>query len=160
MSEFFVDKFNKQHRCAGCKAAKLKIGQRVYSLCEAHLNKAREQWRCWQEQRRADGKCISCDKHSFNGWLRCKTHTKLNRDKCKRWMAANKDYVAQRTKERREFWLRQGRCICATHTPLVGGFTRCTKCRSKRTTRSEGFTIEDVRIQCLEYRAARRQVRS
>lgn len=135
MSDFFVQKFNQRHKCPHCKTAKLKVGKHVYSLCESHLNKAREQWRSWQEQRRVDGKCCYCDKHSFNGWLRCKLHTEINREKCKRWMAANKERHAQQSKLRKQFWRSQGRChICAPHNKLDGNFLVCSPCRVRHQT--------------------------
>lgn len=132
MSEFFVKTFNKRTPCAHCKHAKLVIGKRVYSLCEAHLDEARERWRCWQEQRRAEGKCISCDCKSFHGWLRCRKHTLINRERCKRWVVMHKEHQAQRHKERKEYWFAQGLCVCGAHNPLTDGYRRCDDCRSHR----------------------------
>lgn len=131
MSEFFIKKFNQQVKCFSCKHSVLKVRGKAYSLCAKHLQQAAERWRCWAEQRRSEGKCISCDKHSYNGWLRCKQHTELNRIKCRRWMAENKEYRAKFEAERREHFLKAGLCLCASHTPLPEGYHRCDRCREK-----------------------------
>lgn len=142
MSTYFINRYRNKSKCPGCKNTKLSIGGKQYSMCRAHLDKLREQWRCWQEQRREEGKCISCNGKSFNGWLRCKEHTLQNREKCKRWMAANKEYVSKKTIERREFWIGNGMCICKAHNPLPEGRKRCEPCRGKKCSKREVYRAD------------------
>lgn len=92
MSEFFVKTFNKKHKCLKCKSAKLKIGRKVFSLCKNHLDHAKLRWRQWQTDRQKNGKCCYCNKKSFNGFLRCKTHTEYNKTICNKWILKNKEY--------------------------------------------------------------------
>jgi hypothetical protein len=156
MSEFFVKKFNKSNKCAGCKASKLKIGSRVYSLCVDHLAKARDHWRNWAHERRNHGLCIRCDRKAWDGGsrlnrrgyhvpggkrlLRCRLHTQENRENCMRWtqeqLKANPNHFTDKWNEVKAKFLANGRCICAGHPPLPAGFNRCDKCRKRRSRRA------------------------
>lgn len=131
MSEFFVKTFNQKNKCAGCSRAKLKIGSRIFSLCEGHLVKAREGWRSWAAERRAEGKCISCKRKSFNGWLRCRKHREINRLKCEQWMKAHPEHPAEAWAKRKAF-LALGVCLCKSHTRLPAGKRRCDACRARQ----------------------------
>lgn len=132
MSEFFIAKFKGANQCKECTTSRVTNYGKTYSLCMKHLNKARNFWRNWATVRREAGKCCYCDKKSYNGWLRCKEHTKYNREKCKDWQAANKDYCAQYTIERKLSYLAQNKCPkCPEHRSLKAGYTRCQVCRDK-----------------------------
>lgn len=152
MSEFFVKKFNQTTKCGQCKDAKLKVGRRIYSLCQDHLAKARDHWRNWARERRNCGRCISCDKKAWDGgsrlnrrgyrvpggkvWLRCKQHTLENREKCRLWteeqVKQNPRYFTEKWEGVQQRFLANGLCICAGHPPLPAGFKRCDKCRRRK----------------------------
>lgn len=138
MSEFFVKKFNQKTKCGICKTSKLKSGGKVYSLCLEHLDEARSRWRRWAKERRNVGRCISCDCKSLNGWLRCRKHTKINRERCKHWARANKEHISKCYKQRTEEWILQGLCICSKHNPL-DGYRRCKPCRTKNQNRKKNW---------------------
>lgn len=133
MSHYFVKKFNKEHKCSKCKSSKLQVGKKIFSLCQDHLIKAKERWRVWQIQRRVEGKCSYCDKKSYNGWIRCKTHALYNREKCKQWYKVNKEYYKMYNLGRKAEWLSQSKCPqCKEHRSLTEGYARCSVCRVKR----------------------------
>jgi hypothetical protein len=142
MSEFYVKKFNQEHVCAHCKAARMRVGKKVYSICELHLTLARDKWRLWATTRRGLGRCISCDCKSFRGWLRCKKHTEINRRRCENWYKArvveDPGYGNRKYTERYNTYTAKGLCIsCAEHTPLVDGFHRCESCRARYNHRTQ-----------------------
>lgn len=133
MSEFFVQKFKETHKCLQCDTSRVTNYGKTYSLCLSHLNKARNHWKNWATVRRTAGKCCYCDKKSYNGWLRCKEHTKYNRIKCKAWYIANKDHKAAYDLERKLSYLAQGKCYeCPEKRSLQKGYTRCQACRSRK----------------------------
>lgn len=132
MSEFFVETFKKQNKCWGCKFEPLKQGDRTYGFCAKHLTAARERWRLWQGQRRAEGKCISCHRKSFRGWLRCRVHREVNRLRIAAWIKAHPDHSALQWEKRKKL-LAAGFCpSCKEHRALPAGFRRCDPCRERR----------------------------
>jgi hypothetical protein len=132
MSEFFVKKFKEKHECGQCDTSKVTNYGKTYSMCLKHLNKARNLWRNWATVRRTAGKCCYCDKKSYNGWLRCREHTKSNRAKCRAWYMENKAYRAEYSVQHKLSYLAQGKCPqCPEHRSLQNGYTRCQTCRCK-----------------------------
>lgn len=132
MSEFFIANFKKQNQCQACTTEKVTNYGKTYSMCLKHLNKARIHWKNWANVRRAAGKCCYCNKKSYKGYLRCKTHTEYNRANCKKWYQANKERNAQYTIEFKLSYLSQNKCPqCPEHRSLKAGYTRCQVCRNK-----------------------------
>jgi len=132
MTQFFVDNFNKRNRCWRCKNAKLKIGNKVYSLCTNHLALARSKWQTWSQDRRAEGKCCYCDRKSFNGWLRCRAHREYNRQQCASWMADHPDHGKQAWAKRKALQ-DLGLCLyCREHRPMATGRRKCDPCLARQ----------------------------
>lgn len=125
MSPFFIKIFKKEHRCHQCTAKK----QRNRSFCPYHLRLARERFEAWAYERRAKGRCISCDCKSFNGYLRCKKHTKILRIYCHEW---NKEHGHDRWLRVKTEILRTGLCAsCPEHRPVKPGALRCQPCLTR-----------------------------
>lgn len=98
MSRMFIRAFVLSHKCGHCKASKLD----GYSVCSKHLHEAKITWRKRQVICRKQKKCCYCDKESFNGSLRCKTHTEINKAKCQAWSKAHPNRYEEYTKPRKE----------------------------------------------------------
>lgn len=131
MSKFFLKSFKAKNKCWACKEDKLS----GYSLCEKHLTKARNLWRSWGFERRQAGLCISCDRTSFKGWLRCKFHTLLNRKRCAAWMKEHPGYYRIELARKQEL-VRNGQCPkCASHRKVSPGHVVCWFCKAKETLR-------------------------
>jgi hypothetical protein len=131
MSDFFVKKFKQKHRCKSCRSSKIKANGKVYSLCYNHLTKARKESIKWSEQRRHEGLCISCDRKSFRGWLRCRLHREINRLRIQAWIKAHPEYYREQWKLQKQ--LRDGGLCpsCHEHRPLSDGYLRCKPCRDR-----------------------------
>lgn len=142
MTAFFVKKFKNQNECSACDSDHLS----GYKMCASHLKIAREGFMRWANERRAIGKCISCDRNSrvatrgeHKGRVRetrCNPHAKINRQKCARWMALHPTY-------HRDEWVKRvqlrdaGFCpTCPEHRKLPAGQKRCDFCRIKH---SKGY---------------------
>lgn len=123
MSPFFIKTFKRQNKCPHCSRDKAS----GYSLCPAHLEVARQRWRSWSAERRAQERCVSCDRRSRLATrgvgagerreIRCKIHARINTLKCRAWAAANPGYHA------RSYKLVQKRieaCRGASHKPIRG----------------------------------------
>lgn len=126
MTAFFIRKFKATHECRQCSAEHAPLRK----FCKQHLYKAMMAWRRWAEERRGDELCISCDRKSFRGWLRCRLHTELNRIKCSAWYRANKERESLKDKQSKDAWTAQGKCFqCPEHRPIsVRSTRRCATC--------------------------------
>lgn len=125
MSPFFISEIKRTNRCKDCKADAIE----GYSVCLKHLEEAKTRWANWSVERRAAGKCCYCNNKSFNGWLRCRKHTKINREKCKVWMAANGKRLWE---ERKAATLATGLCHkCKARNPVIPGTFRCEECKRR-----------------------------
>jgi len=140
MSKFFLKSFKARHKCWACKEDKLS----GYSLCEKHLTKARNLWRSWGFERREEGLCISCDRKSFKGWLRCKIHTAYNRKKCLAWTHAHPEH-AQEAWRKKQTLRAAGFCPqCPQHRKLKNGAGRCWVCSTRNRLRDK-LGVEGMR---------------
>lgn len=126
MTAFFVEKFKRENQCWNCKADKLS----GYSMCAKHLEKAKLDFRAWAKRRRRQRLCCYCDRRSFKGWLRCKTHTLVNRVKCLRWNRLHPEHGREAWEKRKKL-LALGICICRAHRTIPAGFRRCEECRAR-----------------------------
>lgn len=126
MTQLFVNEFKKLNKCQSCK----KDAPVGYGLCVNHLKIARERFAKWAKLRREQKKCCYCHRSSYNGWLRCKTHTLINRARCKQWWI---DHPGARVyiKARLEARLNSGICRCAAKNKIPEGFRRCDDCRNR-----------------------------
>jgi hypothetical protein len=129
MSPYFVKLFNKINVCPHCSATKLE----GYSLCPTHLEQAKIRWRSWQIERRQSGKCCYCNHKSFNGWLRCRAHTRINKERCKAWGKLHPEHSKQALEKRKQLTVQGLCCSCKEHRKLDGQFKRCWICRTRRT---------------------------
>lgn len=136
MSGFFVKLFKKENKCPKCPKKKLKRGDKTYSLCTNHLLRARAAWENWTERRRDEAKCCYCHRASYNGWLRCRIHTLINRENCRNWTIRNYDAVKAKD---RAYWAAKkglpdrGFCAnCKDQRPIEPGYRRCAPCRQRR----------------------------
>lgn len=138
MTAFFVKTFKKRHtkRCAHCRKDKVS----GYSLCDRHLVAARERFRSWSNTRRKEHKCILCDRKPMKTWLRCRLHTKINRNRCAIWGSQHPDYAHKQWLKRKKY-IDVGLCVCRAHNPLPVGKRRCDPCR----TRSAGYEAQSSR---------------
>ena len=136
MSEFFIRTFKREHKCGHCPKRAFRRGDRTYSLCPRHLVTAREKWANWAVRRRSEAKCCYCHRKSYNGWLRCRFHTLVNRENCRAWQEEN--YEEKRAKEH-ERWLKAakmlklfGICPACKVRKVEGDFKRCAPCRKRQ----------------------------
>lgn len=129
MTPFYIAEYRKKlKRCNTCKTDRVK--GRLF--CERHLTEARVAFRLWSSERRRLGKCISCRKHSFSGFLRCRAHTFINRERCRVWVAENKAHITAYWAARKAQFLAQGQCCqCPAHKPVVPGKRRCVDCQMR-----------------------------
>lgn len=134
MTAFFVRKFNKENQCQHCKDSALTVGGVVYSLCSKHLASAREKFTQWSKARRNEGLCVRCDCKSFRGYLRCRKHTKKNREDhaawTKRQIALNPNYYNDRWNQRKAKADAAGLCR-GCFGPKSAGFMSCDRCRAR-----------------------------
>lgn len=140
MTKFFIKNFKLTNKCAACPKDKLS----GYSLCPDHLAKARAYWQNWATERKAIGKCISCNRagrratrehHSRtmdDREQRCSFHAKLNTQKMVKWVVKHPSYS-------KECYARlcairdAGFCpTCHEHRKLPTGFSRCDVCRARK----------------------------
>lgn len=134
MSPFFVKSFKRQHPCRDCRIRRLTGGPKL-GLCRRHLQEAAEQWRCWQEQRRAEQRCISCARRAHvrpSGYveLRCRHHKEVNRVRCLTWSRAHPEHAREQYLKSKAL-IDSGFCRCSAHTLLRDGFRRCDACRKR-----------------------------
>jgi len=138
MSPLFLKQFTSQNKCPCCRYDKLE----GYSLCARHLQKAKLRFRSWSKARRKAQLCCYCDNKSFNGFLRCETHTKLNREKCKAWCATHKEQLANNLRQLRELYRSQGRCFkCKPHRRLRKGLLNCWHCTKRSLLYNRGIKL-------------------
>ena len=136
MSPYFVKLFKKENKCSCCKASK-KDG---YSVCAKHLKYAKTRWRKWQIIRRNTGKCCYCHRKSFKGWLRCKTHTIINKKKCEAWGKKHPTHGHDSFIQRHSTFTDNGLCIsCKPHRKVHKGFKRCWTCLKRNLLWSRGI---------------------
>lgn len=129
MSPFFIQTLKKELKCPSCNNLKV-TGK---SFCSEHLRYAREHWRTWSSRRKADGLCSWCTCKSFRGWLRCRKHAELNRQKCLDWYYKHADEKYEAVKQQKIFYKNQGLCWkCVEHKKLDGDFVDCYDCRKRR----------------------------
>ena len=128
MTEFFVEMFKNQNKCARCK--KDAVGSK--SLCPEHLKRARDRFRVWSNERKTLGLCLHCDKKGYqqrgspHRECRCWTHKLKNRQRCRAWAKVNS---ARLWEERKAKTLATGLCqCCAAHNPIAAGRLRCQNC--------------------------------
>lgn len=132
MSEFFVKTFKSENDCPDCPKRRYRRGDKTYSLCRRHLDAARDQWRHWAVRRRTEKRCCYCPRRSYNGWLRCREHTRINRENCRRWMAAHPDRAHEYWETRSKAYIAKGLCpYCKAHNPAAPGITACAPCRDR-----------------------------
>lgn len=128
MTPHFIEDYQRKNPCNQCKEKP--IAKRKF--CGKHLELARLRFQGWSIERRGEGLCISCDGTSFNGYLRCHTHTVENRAKCKIWGWANAEHLKAYYRRERDARLSAGMCPgCGKNTPAAG-YKRCTACRSRK----------------------------
>ena len=132
MTDFFVSKFNKEHKCAHCKHSKLKVGLKIFSLCQDHLAVARQRWRNWASERKDAGKCCFCDCKSYCGWLRCKKHTAINRKRIREWILTHPWHYKEQWEKKKKL-KESGFCpYCKEHRRLNNGLRTCDPCLTRR----------------------------
>jgi hypothetical protein len=125
MSPFYIKEFRKTHKCNLCEDS-VKDGRH---FCREHLEEARLKWQLWAVTRRAEGKCCFCGRKSFNGWLRCRKHTMINRERCRAWMKLHGHQVWLDVKAET---LRTGLCQhCRNNRPVIPGTLGCLNCKRR-----------------------------
>ena len=127
MTPYFIEQYKKQNPCKLCDSNTMANRK----FCGEHLVKAKLRFRAWSASRKLEGLCISCDKHSYNGFLRCLDHTKHNRLVCKLWSISHKEHLARYSREKRARNLAAGLCGKCGRYPVTGKYTRCLACRTK-----------------------------
>jgi hypothetical protein len=133
MSGFYVKKFNRENKCPQCQRARLVRGSKTYSICATHLEKARVGWMSWAARRRGEGRCCYCDRKSYNGYIRCRSHTLSNREKCRAWGAAHPERGHEDYLLRLRFYAAHGLCLkCKDHNKAVAGTQTCQPCKDRR----------------------------
>jgi hypothetical protein len=128
VTAFFIKEMHATLKCGACK--KLPVDGKKF--CPKHLAVARNRWRRWSVERRKEGLCCYCHRKSYKGFLRCRIHTQINREKCRDWMARHPERSAVDWQKRKK-WIDLGRCpMCRPHRKLPTGFRRCNPCRKRQ----------------------------
>lgn len=140
MSPMFLNEFKQHYRATCCRENPVS----GYSLCPKHLVQARQHWQGFQDARRTLGKCCYCNRKSWKGLLRCKTHREISRERSRVWWSRKTpEFKYQWWKSRRQKWLLLGKCSqCYEHNDLTDGFNRCEQCRTKHKNRKKGEVPE------------------
>lgn len=91
MTLHFINIFRQASNCSVCKS----VAADSRKMCHDHLLMAKVKWQLWRNRRVREGLCISCDNSTHDG-QRCPRHIKINRARCKAWMAVpdNKEWRA------------------------------------------------------------------
>ncbi|SRR6266404_5674503 len=128
MTTYFIKRFKAGIFCRKCKGP----GVPERKMCNAHRAQARDHWRTWVPRRRAECKCIACNRKPFNDGQRCRKCTLQNRSKCKRWMAvpANAEHCSVYGLKRKAECKKAGVCnVCAARRPIHETSTvKCLSC--------------------------------